>query len=302
MRVIGANPDPEVSMHWQHQAVRKVIEERSQGKLLINFIGGKDIVPIMEQWDALKGGGPCDSVWTPVSRAGGIVLEAPALQLARMSAADMRASGFFDKFNESMAKGNVRLLMNGDSSLYTQFIRMYPNFPMEKPEDFKGRKIAATPNEQAVVETFGGIAVPMSPFEMYEAVERGVAEGCGCTADDTVFRFSFCEVCDYFITPGFGGPDYAWSVNLDFWNKIPPDLQKLVLDAVVEVEKEWEPKWTEIHKGWPPKWVSEGGMEEILFTGDDAERWVKAYYDYHWGEVINKSPVEGAKLKALCGQ
>jgi TRAP-type C4-dicarboxylate transport system substrate-binding protein len=219
-----------------------------------------------------------------------------------MSAAEMRANGFFDLYNRLFQKANIYFLMNGDSSRFEQFLRIYLNVKINKPEDLKGIKIATTPGEAPIIKAFGGVPVMMSPFEMYEALDRGLAKGAGCTADDTPFRFSFIEVNKYFISPGFGGPDYAWAFNLDVWKSIPKDLQNLFLESAIEVEKEWDPKWKEIHKGWPEKWIKKGGMQEIVFAGEDGKRFAQAYYDYHWANVIARSPVNGPKLKKLAGQ
>ncbi len=41
------------------------------------------------------------------------------------------------------------------------------------------------------------------------------------------------------------------------------------------------------------------GMQTITFTGADRDKWLQTAKDVGWGEVIERSPEHGPKLRAL---
>ena len=46
-------------------------------------------------------------------------------------------------------------------------------------------------------------------------------------------------------------------------------------------------------------WMASEGMVTITFENADREKWLNAAKDAGWGEVIERSPVHGPKLKKL---
>jgi len=295
---VGLNDDFDIMLYWQFHDLIDKVEEKTDGAVKFNFLGGPSVISWFEQFDALSTG-MVPALWTGSNVAESLVPEALAMGLTHLTMPELWANGFNDLLSECFEDQNMIYLMSSDSSGFDEFLRCYLDVKVEHPEDLKGLKFGAQPNIYPLLEEFGGVPVGMSVFDYYTSFERGTIDGGFCTADDTIFRFSWNEVLRYFITPGIATSDVGLFMNLETWNKIPPDLQKVIKDSVNEVEKEWAPKWTEMHYGWVDKWVSEGGMEECLFAGEDGERWVAAYDDATWESIIAKSPIRAAKLREL---
>ena len=96
-------------------------------------------------------------------------------------------------------------------------------------DDFKGMKITARPGYTSfLVEALGGIPVTMSPPEAYQAAERGVVDAIMFNWDGTIV-FKYFEVTKYrTVTPiSLYSDPLACSMNLDVWNKLPPEVQKI---------------------------------------------------------------------------
>ncbi|MFC1909480.1 TRAP transporter substrate-binding protein DctP [Chloroflexota bacterium] len=296
--VVGLNDDPTIMLYKQFWDLAERVEQKSGGAIKFNFKGGPSVITWFEQFDALSTG-VLPALWSGSNVAESIVPEVLAQGVTHGTMRELRANGFHDLLNESFKEHNMIYLMSGDSSGFDQFLRVYLDVKIDGPEDLAGLKFASTPNTNPMFEHFGAVPVGVDVFDMYTAVERGMVSGTTCTADDTVFRFSFNEVCKYFITPGFGSSDIGFFMNLDSWNKIPPDQQKLINDTILEVEKDWESEWTEVHEGWVTKWTTEGGMEEIAFSKDNAKRFIAAFEAATWDPLIAKSPVRGPKLRDL---
>ncbi len=137
--------------------------------------------------------------------------------------------------------------------------------PIRKLEDFKGKKIRQHSTALGdFIKGFGGEGQFVAFADVYTALERGVLDGA-VTCTTCGMGLKWYEVTDYLVGPI---PDraYTWgTVNKDEWDKIPPDLQQILLD----VSKEYE----EIQKGLRDGWEEEAlataraqGMEIIEFS------------------------------------
>jgi TRAP-type C4-dicarboxylate transport system substrate-binding protein len=97
-------------------------------------------------------------------------------------------------------------------------------------DDFKGMKVSSRPGmANFIVQSLGATPVPMSPTDAYQALERGVIDGVIMNWDGTM-TFKYNDVTKYRTsTPlSLWGDPLACSMNLNTWNKLPPEVQKIV--------------------------------------------------------------------------
>jgi len=279
--------------------VRNRIEKNSGGRIKFDFLGGTEVIPSFEQGEAVKSG-VVDAAFVPSGYLKGMVPEGLALTNTPINSPERRAIGFYDLLNEIYQKHNLYYVMNCDASGYPEHFHIFLNTVIDKPEDIKGMKLRASGTYRPTLEYFGASVVVMPVTETYTAMERGLVDGFAFPADSPFFNFSMQEVTKYYVNPGFGSPIVCFFINLDVWNSIPGDLQKLIMDTVIEAEKEWVTKFYTYHEGILGE-MDKAGMTAINLPEDAGNRLQKAWYDCNWKDIIEKSPVYGPKLRALAG-
>ncbi len=147
--------------------------------------------------------------------------------------------------------------------------------PIRKLEDVKGMKIRAQGFTAKVVESIGGVPVAMPQGGTYEALQKGVCEGTispmevlkGWKQGEVIKYTTLCYGISY--AAGF----YVF-MNLDKWNSLPKDIQK-VFD---EVSSEWIVKHAE---AWDAsdeegrKFTVGLGNEIIPLSKEENARWAE---------------------------
>ncbi len=276
------------SMTW----LAEQAEKRSNGKLIIKILGGPEAIPSFEQTDAILRG-VIDIYWTGSAYIQAVWPEAIVLPLSRITPSEERKQGAFDILQESSKKHGLFYL---GRTLSPRAYYMYLNVRVKVPEDLRGLKIRGAPIYARFLKALG-VSMVTTPFrEVYTAVERGVIDGYCWPPSICPYRLH--EVTKYMINHPFYGANSLFAMNLDRFNQLPADLQRLLLEAIEEQETRLEQKWRSM---WNQelKDMKAGGVEFIEFSPNDAKRYVNLAYDEAWKEVLEKSPEYGERLKEL---
>jgi TRAP-type transport system periplasmic protein len=148
--------------------------------------------------------------------------------------------------------------------------------PVRTLEDIKGMKIRSYGFNAKMTSALGAVPVALPQSGVYEALEKGVANGTfspsevlkGWKQAEVVKATTLCYSVGY--TAGF-----VVSMNLDKWNSLPKDVQQ-VIEAV---NKEWVAKYG-------PAWDKsdeEGlafskslGNEIITLSPEESAKWAQA--------------------------
>ncbi|MDA9909422.1 C4-dicarboxylate TRAP transporter substrate-binding protein [Gammaproteobacteria bacterium] len=128
--------------------------------------------------------------------------------------------------NAAWATQNQHFL--GGSVLDTY--HLMTNFPVESVDDLRGRKILAPGVTSAWLEGTGAIAVEGGLTSYYTQIQTGVADGVLIMMTGAP-AYRIHEVAPYITLVGIGGQlTGGMSVNLDAWNSLPDDIQKVLSD------------------------------------------------------------------------
>lgn len=104
--------------------------------------------------------------------------------------------------------------------------------PLVKLEDFKGKRIRAGGAVEALfVQALGAAPVSIDAGEVYQALQRGTVDGAigGPSNFDTR---KWYEVAKYATISNIRPANFHFLViNTNIWNKLSPQLQKVLLDA-----------------------------------------------------------------------
>lgn len=277
---------------WELQ---RRVEQKSGGALKLKYKGGPEVVPPFEATAALTRG-----VFDMLNTSGAYYTqqmpESVFLDYFDGPVKPMRDAGvfkLFDKINQE--KAGVKLLgVTAGAVGYSIFLKK----PIQTLDDFKGKKIRATPTYVPLVEGLGASPVIMPPGEIYTAMERGVVEGFTWPSIG-VEGMKLYEVACCMIKP------YYWTVrtvllmNVKAWERLSPQHQKLLEEAVAETE-EWAPAhFRKIVEGEIGRLVSKHGFKVIDLPEAEAKRYRQIAYEGAWKKWVPTSPKYGEQIKKM---
>lgn len=109
--------------------------------------------------------------------------------------------------------------------------------PLKTKADFRGLKMRCNlPMAVAAMAALGAAPLKMSSSEVYMALQRKTIDGVVSGVQSIVKR-KWNETCNYLtLTNGSFSP-WPVTVNLKFWNTLPPEIQEAVLEAGKEVSR-----------------------------------------------------------------
>lgn len=293
---IGSATINDVQHEWQKRWGARV-EKRSGGRIKVEIYPASQIGSIPRMIEGLQLGTLEAWIGPPEFVVGHDVrfqaLGAPGIFRDMEHAYRVLADA---KFRETVlaigeAKGmkGVSLIVYGPTSYATRR-------PVRKLDDFKGLKIRvfASPMQTVALARLGATAAPMPLSEVVPALQRGAIDGnrTGITIF-TTFKYydilkSVTETHDAMVT-SIALVSKAW------YDKLPPDLQKILVEEGRAVEKECFDWTVAFNNKARQTWLANGGelitlpaadqaemMKRLATVGDEvvtAEPRVKAVYD-----------------------
>ena len=106
--------------------------------------------------------------------------------------------------------------------------------PIRTPADMKGKKISAMGKDPALwIESMKGAPVPLPPGDWYMSLSRGLVDGIFLHWA-AIDAFKLADLFDYHTLLGKEGASPSFTgivMNLKTWNKLPKDLQEIVVEA-----------------------------------------------------------------------
>lgn len=276
--------------------LQKMVEERGGGQIKIQFMGAEEVVPALQQFDAVRNG-VVDISLAVASYYNNTIPEALAVQYnSKLLPEQLRKNGFYDLMRKiHLEKGNVIYLASASGTPGTAF-RLYTKKKVDKA-DFTGLKFRVSPVYTAIVQAMNGTPVAMPPADTYAALERGVVDGLGWTYAGTM-DYGFHEVAKFVIDHPFYSLNSAILMNRAAYEKMPSDarakLEAIAVDFEVAVAKYYD----DYIKSEDAK-LKATGVEMVKFSPADAQKYVNAAYQAGWTDFLAKNPGVGPQLKAL---
>lgn len=275
----------------------RLVEERLGGRLRVDYLGGPEVVPAFEQFEALRNG-VVDLIIGAAAYYTGQVPEASAMLLARKSPQELRETGYHDLMRElHLEKGGVVYLSNLTGVPNVGF-RLYLNERIEEP-DLSGLSIRVSPVYVPLVNGLGGTPVNMPTTDIYTALERGVVQGFGQTYIG-IMDFGLHEVTNYVVDIPFYSKDNALLMNADVWNGLPDDIKAEIEEILLVLEDEIT-EFVQAQLDGENDKLREAGLEFIEFDEEGTQKFLDAAYDARWNELIEQSPEIGERLRELGG-
>lgn len=262
----------------------ELINERGQGKVRIDYLGGPEVLPPQSQVDAVRRG-VVDMQYGPATYYLGKMPEADAWVGSTVTAMAARENGGFAIMEEVFEKKlGVRLLAHLDSGV--QFYLYLLNEPARKADgslDLDGLKIRSQPIYKSFFESLGLVPVSIPVPDVYTGLERNTIDGAGWPLI-AIQDLSWDKFLAYRVEPGFFQTDLAVIVNPGTWADLPADVRQIISSSAAEYERVSYDRMQALIETTREA-VAAGGMQTVELTGDAREAYLDAAYDRAWNRL-----------------
>jgi C4-dicarboxylate-binding protein DctP len=195
-----------------------------------------------------------------------------------------------DKFRQALfgfgeAKGikGIGLVVYGANSWATRK-------PVKTLADFQGLKIRVLASQMHTVPLakIGATGVPMPPSEAVQAIASGAIDGA--RTGITIFTtFKYYDLVKNITMADGDGMIYSmFYVGKNWFDRLPKDVQRLVVDTAKTLEPEMNQYTIDLNRKAEDQWKAQGGQIHHLSGADEAEfeKRMRAAAD----EVAQKNP------------
>ena len=299
-RVSAVHAFPEVLIYTKSfLAMVDEINARGKGIVQIEVRGGPEAIGMFQQPAAVRDG-VVDMVHTPGSFYAANVPEIDAMVASSVTPMEARKNGgaaIMDAAHQK--KFNVRHLGWIDGGIrFHIYMTTEPKFRSDGVLDLTGVKLRDNPIYHAFFEALNATTSSMPMTEVYSALEKGVVDATAWT-EIGVPQLKWNEFLKYRVDPTFFSTDLGVIFNLDAWNALSPQSQKLIQDVVIEWEaKSYADRQKEVKAD--AKVLSDGGMKFVSHSKSAGETYRKIADDAVWArmkERLGNDPVYGQLRK-----
>jgi TRAP-type C4-dicarboxylate transport system substrate-binding protein len=136
-------------------------------------------------------------------------------------------------------------------------------------DDFKGLRLRfASPPIRDLVQGLGATPVGVPPTEIAEQLQKGTIDGAFIDYGGAGIAFKLGGTIKYSTELYAYVASFGVVMNEEFWNKLPPDLKKLVVTTMTGREKEVGQAWDALDVPGK-KALMDGGAQAIRFSTED---------------------------------
>jgi TRAP-type C4-dicarboxylate transport system substrate-binding protein len=281
----------------------KKIEDASNGRVKIEIypamsLGGKPPQLVRQVRD-----GVVDIVWTVNGYTPGLfprteVFELPFIHTNNPAATNLAMYEMFDDYLAEDYKGMKVMFLHVHAGQAIQTV----DKEIRKPSDFEGLKIRIPTRTGAwIIEALGAAPVAMPVPGLPQALSKKVVDGAFIPWE-IIPPLKLQDLTDYQIEGAdktrFGTTTFQVTMNLDKWNSLPEDIQKIFMDASNEA---W---WEEVGKIWRAsdefgiKMATEAGNKHIMLSAEETDAF-KAKLEpvvQRWVDEVTSQGIDGQGL------
>jgi TRAP-type transport system periplasmic protein len=271
------------------------VEKRTAGKVSVQTFPGGTLLDAKNMMDGVIAGqadiGNLCMAYQPgrfmVTNATALPLGFPDATVASLVLWDL-----YNKYKpEEFAKVKVLTMFAcAPANIYTKT-------PVRTLDDMKGMRLRASGHVADLVTLLGGTPVGMPQSETPEALQKGVVMGA-VSSLETLMDFKFAELCRYVTI--IDGPIYPFAVvmNWNSWNKLPPDVQKVMDDMGLE-QSRWTGEYMDNHVKESLAWSKKNHNIEIFNLSKDDQAKADKLVEPMIGKWLEEAKAKGLPAEAI---
>jgi TRAP-type C4-dicarboxylate transport system substrate-binding protein len=146
--------------------------------------------------------------------------------------------------------------------------------PVRSLADLKGLDLRASGGAAKTLKAWGANQIGMPMSATPEALQKGVVKGL-FTSLEVMKDFKFAEICKYVTMTDAVIYPFSVVMNLDKWNSLPKDVQKVMEDMARE-HSEWIGNYMDAHIIESVEWSTKTqGVEVISLSAAEKAKWDK---------------------------
>ncbi len=178
---------------------------------------------------------------------------------------------------------------------------IYSNKPVRTLDDMKGLLVGSgSPPTSEMLKALGASPVYINWTDLFESLQKHVIDATMQTGHGAV-AMQIVDATKY-ITPFYGhGAWNGYTINLDVWKKMPPNIQK-ILQEEVDVACDWMAK-TELKLAYEddPKAVKKKGLKTFVLSKAERDKWAAQAAPLQEKQIAALGDF-GRKIKAIADE
>jgi TRAP-type C4-dicarboxylate transport system substrate-binding protein len=252
----------------------KKITDASGGRIKFEVYWGQTLSKGPDNWNAIKTG-VADAGWCFHGYWANMTPLADVMTLPGLPFTSAKQAGgiFYQIYKEfpSIQKqfADVHVLTPWASSPY---ILITTKKQVKTLDDLKGLKIRTTAGGPTdLAKAVGATPQVMGMPDVYDGLQKGIIDGMAAPFE-AIQGFRLYEVAKYYTYLPFPAVYFTYSMNNNFWNKLPADTQKVFNDNTTLKDAEFlSTNWFDTPKAEVQKLAKAGGHEMIEYTPPQSE-------------------------------
>jgi TRAP-type C4-dicarboxylate transport system substrate-binding protein len=254
----------------QMERWKKEVEKRTNGKVVIKTFPGGTLVKAKGMMDGVIAGTADIGCLCMAYQPGRFMItNAIALPLG-LPNSKVGSLALWDLYDKYKPKGfaEVKVL----TMFTTAPSNIMSKIPIRNLGDLKGVPIRASGGAAQILKAWGANRVGMPMPQTPEALQKGVVKGLFSSLE-VMKDFKFAELCKYVTMTQTPVYPFAVVMNMDKWNSLPKDVQKVFDDLRVEQCK-WTGDYMDKHVIDSMDWSKKNqGVEVIELSKAEKAKW-----------------------------
>jgi TRAP-type transport system periplasmic protein len=288
-------PGDELTVNAEEFAA--AVTKDTNGQYVVKVFPGEAMIKLPETYDAVRQG----AAEMAVIGMGIFEGMAPGLAELPMSINNIRANEAAAWPFAQLASQEIlekKLNMKVIACYGTGGQELWSTKPIKTMQDWKGVLIGSSnPESSAMITGMGGAPVPISWTDFYTALQKKTVDAVLNSIRGSIV-FNIPDVAKY-LTLCYSTPTYlAFHINLDTWNKLPPDIQKIVFNDAQNAANKMQAQQIKEREETDLNAVVKLGVNVYDLPKAERDKW-KAALDPYVAKRLADLGDYGVKAKAI---
>ncbi|MEN8246124.1 MAG: TRAP transporter substrate-binding protein [Thermodesulfobacteriota bacterium] len=260
-------PPPVTFPCVQMERWKTEVEKRTKGKVVINTFPGSTLLGPKDMMDGVIAGtadiGNLCQAYQPgrfvLSNATALPLGIPNARVGSLVLWELYQKYNFKPFDK------VKVL----TMFTTAPANIMSKIPIRNLDDIQGVSLRASGGAAQILKIWGANQIGMPMSATPEALQKGTVQGLFSSLE-VMKDFKFAELCKYVTMTQTPIYPFAVVMNMDKWNSLPKDVQKVMEDLGRE-QAEWTGKYMDKIAGESVAWSKANQGVEFIVPADKAQ-------------------------------
>ena len=254
----------------QMERWKKEVEKNTHGKIIINTYPGGTLLGAKGMMDGVIAGQADIGCLCMAYQPGRFVLTNATSLPVGIPDARIGSLALWDLYKKykPAAFAKVKVL----TMFTTAPTNIMSKVPVRNLSDIKGLDLRASGGAAQILKAWGANPVGMPMPATVEALQKGVVKGLYSSLE-VMKDFKFAETCKYVTKTDTVIYPFAVVMNMDSWNALPKDVQKVMEDLGTE-QAEWTGNYMDNHVKEAISWSKkEQKVEFIELSKSEKAEW-----------------------------